>query len=617
MSAPDQPSDDRTSGPDETTNFVAPGRRGDEAEPATVHHHRTGPTPRPGDSGRSVKWADDGGGESAGSLGTIGSCELLDEISRGGMGIVYRARQRALGRVVALKIILDASFSTAEQVLRFQAEAQAAANLDHPNIVAIYELGEHEGRPYLVMEYIEGVCLSTWRDLQTSRDERRIAELMKSIALAVDHAHEHGVIHRDLKPSNVLVDRSGAPHVVDFGLAKLTTHDSGLTTSGVVLGTPSYMSPEQASGNSTSVGPAADVYGLGAILYELLTGRPPFRADTIGATLAQVATEMPVPPRFLDAAVSRNLEAICLKCLEKDAGNRYVSPRALADDLDRLLQGGRVLARRRIGVLATKARPLLLAGVISGLAIFAFLLTRLMPTLSAAAFGLFGSVIFSLACLAAISAWNELVLPTWLVTRSSHPLAKAAFGLGLVLVTLLFNYPATLLLEIPNDLITSEGARTIVDSVIGIAILAGLVGKLFCLVGAFHSAAQGPLLWSIVADMTAVTLSAGWSGFIRLESTGIPVTPWLCVVAAMCFIVGLERMSAGLEEPDLQRKSRRLRLWIGVVCPALFVAAFAANWVSSTVETGIGILYTFAWLFGLLWFARVIYRVQDRILQRI
>lgn len=262
--------------------------------------------------------------------------ELLGEIARGGMGVVYRARQVGLDRTVALKMILGGHLAAPEDVRRFQAEAQAAAGLRHPNIVAIHEVGEHEGQHYFSMDYIEG------RSLAMAARERpftpgQAARCVQAIAGAVQYAHEHGVLHRDLKPSNVLLDAAEQPHVTDFGLARRIEGGGELTLTGQVLGTPGYMAPEQAAGQGERLGPATDVYGLGAILYELLTGRPPFGAATVHETIQQVLGAEPVSPRLLNPSVPRDLETICLKCLEKEPGRRYASAQALGRDLGRHL----------------------------------------------------------------------------------------------------------------------------------------------------------------------------------------------------------------------------------------------------------------------------------------
>jgi serine/threonine protein kinase len=275
---------------------------------------------------------------------SFGGYELLEEIARGGMGLVYKARQTRLDRIVAVKMILAGEFASADGIRRFVTEAQAAANLDHPHIVPIYEVGEHEGRHFYSMGYVEGQSLSN----SLSRGPlppHKAAKLMRKIALAIAYAHAHGVIHRDLKPQNVLLDSAGEPRVTDFGLAKRLERDSELTSTGQLLGTPSYMPPEQARGDSAAIGPHSDIYGLGAILYCLLIGRPPFQAASLIETLKQVHERDPLPPRQLNSNIPRDLETIALKCLEKCPGHRYDTAQALADELDRYLQHRPILAR--------------------------------------------------------------------------------------------------------------------------------------------------------------------------------------------------------------------------------------------------------------------------------
>ena len=278
------------------------------------------------------------------SLRRFGDYELLEEIARGGMGVVWKARQKSLNRTVALKMMLSGQFAQPEFVQRFRAEAEAIGQLQHPNIVAIHEVGEHEGQPYFSMDFVEGRTLA-----EIVREgplpAKRAASYLKVIAEAVHYAHQHGILHRDLKPSNVLIDASDQPHITDFGLAKRLTGDSELTLTGQVLGSPNYFAPEQAAGRQAEVGPTSDVYALGAMLYHLVTGRPPFQAESLTTLLRQVIETEPVAPRLLNASVPRDLETICLKCLEKEPARRYATAQALADELGRFLRGELVLAR--------------------------------------------------------------------------------------------------------------------------------------------------------------------------------------------------------------------------------------------------------------------------------
>src|SRR5499433_1333083 len=279
-----------------------------------------------------------------GARQTFGDYELLQEIARGGMGVVYKARQLSLNRVVALKMMLPSLLASATEAQRFRAEAEAAANLQHPNIVAIHEVGEHEGRLYFSMDYVEGQSLAALVREHPLPAETA-ARHVKTAAEAIHYAHRQGFLHRDLKPSNILIDEANQPRITDFGLAKRMDSDSGLTITGAVLGTPSYMSPEQAAAKSDQVGPASEVYSLGAILYELLTGRPPFQAATPLDTVLLVLNSEPVSPRLLAPRLNRDLETICLKCLEKERRRRYQSAQELADDLDRYLNRKPILAR--------------------------------------------------------------------------------------------------------------------------------------------------------------------------------------------------------------------------------------------------------------------------------
>jgi WD40 repeat protein len=311
--------------------------------------HLSADGPAPAADGRTVA------PEATGAVGQrvryVGDYELLDELARGGMGVVFRARQTSLQRIVALKMILAGAFASPSEVKRFRTEAEHAAALDHPHIVPIHEVGEHEGQPYFSMKLIEGPSLARWlaelspdrfRDL---RHQRRVAELVVPVARAVHHAHQRGVLHRDLKPANVLLDAdAGTAHVTDFGLAKRTEGGATVSRSGSVVGTPAYMAPEQARGEK-GLSVAVDVWSLGAILYEAVTGRVPFVGDTPVDVLLRVIESEPPSPRAVNPAIHRDLEVICLKCLQKAPGRRYASAAALADDLERWLHGEPIAAR--------------------------------------------------------------------------------------------------------------------------------------------------------------------------------------------------------------------------------------------------------------------------------
>src|SRR5262245_52312166 len=270
--------------------------------------------------------------------------EILGELGRGGMGVVYKARQQGLGRVVALKMILAGAHAGAQQRLRFRGEAEAAARLHHPNIVQVYEVGEQDGCPYSSLEYVDGRSLN-----EALADglppPLEAAALVEQLARAADYAHRRGIVHRDLKPGNVLLTQDGTPKISDFGLAKRLDEEQGRTRTGDVLGTPSYMAPEQAAGKSKAIGPAADVYSLGAILYQTLTGAPPFEGQSAWETVHLVLTAEPEPPSRRNPRLPRDLETICLRCLDKDPAKRYPSALALADDLRRFQSGQPIQAR--------------------------------------------------------------------------------------------------------------------------------------------------------------------------------------------------------------------------------------------------------------------------------
>ncbi|MEX0793107.1 MAG: serine/threonine-protein kinase [Pirellulaceae bacterium] len=270
--------------------------------------------------------------------------DLEQELGRGGMGIVFRARQHSPGRKVAIKMILAGRFASSAEVERFQAEAEAAANLSHSGIVPLFEVGRHEGRHYFTMAYIDGPSLATVIQSK-SFDPTEAAELILKIATALAHAHDQQIVHRDLKPSNILLDEEGEPWISDFGLAKQMNQDLKLTHTGQIVGTPGNMAPEQAMGQMHLICPATDVYGLGTILYTLLTGRSPFQSTDLLDAIEKVCNDEVVPPRRISREIPRNLETICLKCLHKSPGARYANARELADDLAAFLRHEPIQAR--------------------------------------------------------------------------------------------------------------------------------------------------------------------------------------------------------------------------------------------------------------------------------
>lgn len=274
----------------------------------------------------------------------FGDYELVERLGRGGMGVVYKARQQSLDRTVAVKMIGRGHLATPAEQARFRAEAEAVARLEHPGIVPIYHVGEEDGQLYFSMRYVEGATLGE-RLNDGPLPAREAARIAAEVARAIDYAHERGILHRDIKPSNIMLDPLGQAHVTDFGLAKRLTGDVQLTRTGDVLGTPSYMSPEQAAGSRGPLGPAGDVYSLGAVLYAMLTGRPPFQAASPVDTVLMVLEQEPVPPHLLNAGADRDLELIALRCLQKPPELRYASAGELAGDLEAYLRGEAISAR--------------------------------------------------------------------------------------------------------------------------------------------------------------------------------------------------------------------------------------------------------------------------------
>jgi len=283
-------------------------------------------------------------------LGELGDYELLEEVGRGGQGVVFRARQKSLNRIVALKVISLGQWASKVHLKRFRLEAEAAARLEHPGIVPIHEVGERDGSCYFSMKFVEGGQLDEVVR-RAPMSIRQATELIAKVARTVHYAHEHGILHRDIKPGNILLDVKGEPHLTDFGLARLVESESSVTHTLDVLGTPSYMAPEQAVGNNAAVSSVTDVYGIGAVLYQLLTGQPPFAGGATYETIKLLLDTEPKKPRLLNPKIDRDLSTICLKCLEKDPKRRYTSALALAEDLERWLRHEPIIARHT-GVFA-------------------------------------------------------------------------------------------------------------------------------------------------------------------------------------------------------------------------------------------------------------------------
>jgi len=358
--------------------------------------------------------------------------QILEVIGQGGMGVVYKARHIKLNRVVALKMILSGPYATARELARFRAEAEAVARLQHPNIVQIYEVGEQGGRPYFSLEYVDGGSLGQAL-AGKPQPPTEAAVLVESLARAMHYAHQRGIVHRDLKPANILLsgegrgarDESGTeagspldpsplplvPKITDFGLAKRLDISRGQTQSGAVLGTPSYMAPEQAAGKIQDIGPRTDVYALGTILYELLTGHPPFEGETLLEVIERVQSQEPLPPRSVQPAIPVDLETICLACLRKDPDLRYPTAEALADDLRRFLNGELIQARKftvfdQLARTLNRSREIVEFDVLAGFLVF----------------------------LAPVPFLSHLLVTLWLRGESSFPAAAIGVTLGNFLI---------------------------------------------------------------------------------------------------------------------------------------------------------------------------------------
>src|SRR5437588_277063 len=306
-------------------------------DPGSVDKLSRGNSPRAPDGKKAARAAE--------LLGELGDYELLEEVGRGGQGVVFRARQKSLNRTAALKVISLGEWASKAHLKRFRLEAEAAARLEHPGIVPIHEVGERDGQCYFSMKFVEGGQLDEVTKLEPM-SIRQAVELIAKVTRTVHYAHEHGILHRDIKPGNVLLDQKGEPHLTDFGLARLVETESTVTRTMEVLGTPSYMAPEQAIGNNAAVSSTTDVYGLGAVFYQLLTGHPPFAGGTTYETIKLLLDIEPRQPRLLNPKIDRDLSTICLKCLEKDPERRYSYALALAEDLEHWLKHEPIQARR-------------------------------------------------------------------------------------------------------------------------------------------------------------------------------------------------------------------------------------------------------------------------------
>jgi serine/threonine protein kinase len=536
----------------------------------------------------------------------FGDYEILEEIARGGMGVVYKARQMSLNRQVALKMILAGEWATPEARQRFRAEAEAAANLQHPNIVAIHEVGEHEGQQYFSMDFVPGKNLAEL-GLGSPLSAERAASYVQTIAEAIHFAHERGILHRDLKPQNVLIDADDRPRITDFGLAKRVETDSGLTRTGDVIGSPSYMPPEQADSRPDEVGPESDVYSLGAILYELLTGHPPFRAATALETLCQVIQSPPVSLRKLNPAVPRDLETICLKCLEKSPAQRFQSAHELAEDLGRYLHGERILSSSRRLEPARTRRWVGWGALIGavGCVVFGTLgwlpdsfistptTSLIVPLIWRA---LSGSLLGVLGAVTAAVLWNTIVLPAWLLRQTTVPLAKVALGLGL-----LFNGLVLTAVQVYVYDVQLMPGMALKDPLLleTVATLLAVLGPILCLEIAPQSRSSGVLLSAVVLQIAALVIGANpVVNEVKFSNSRFTWAALLALASLPLFLVFLQRLARTLERADLEKRARSI-LKVLAWCLGALMPFIAANLVYSFVP---GLVRYVQWVWPLLYF---------------
>jgi tRNA A-37 threonylcarbamoyl transferase component Bud32 len=564
------------------------------------------PSSRANDPTLAPRIADSGGPTPGAHVRYFGDYEILEEIARGGMGVVYKARQLSLNRVVALKMVLAGEWATPEARFRLRAEAEAAANLQHPNIVAIHEVGEHEGQQYFSMDFVDGTNLAEFVCGEPLSAEQA-ASYVKAIAEAIHFAHQRGILHRDLKPQNVLIDTDDRPRITDFGLAKRVENDSGLTRTGDVLGSPSYMSPEQASSRLEEVGPQSDVYSLGAILYELLTGRAPFRGATALETLCQVIEVPPVPPRKLNPGVPQDLETICLKCLEKSPANRFSSAQELADELGRFLLGERILSSPRRLEPAGTAKWLgwgALIGALVGIVLGAigwptdfFPSTQGDPIKTAFSRSLVGFPVGVLGAAVAVVLWNTIVVPAWLLRQTTAPLAKVGLGLGFI-----FN---GLVLGLLTPGIPVHGVQpppgTVVNGPLlldALATFLAVLGPILCLEIAPKVRSSGVLLWAVALQVSALVIGANpVVNEVKIASDLHLSWAYLPTLASLpLFLLFLKRLAHTLERPDLERRAHFI-LKILACCLGAFVTAAA---LTAFLRPGPGYQFQWVWLIAVI-----------------